>query len=167
MAGIHFFDFETPVPEQEEIYARLIECESREDLLYSYVHTRVAEEDGVVSGSLLSYPGEIYHDLRHKTFTELWPDLSRMDETSEQETDPGEYYLDTLAVLPEFRHRGIGRALLEDGIRQGTELGYKQMALVADMDMPHLIRLYEKVGFRLADRRRAFGVDFQRMIFTL
>ena len=90
-----------------------------------------------------------------------------MDETSERETDPGEYYLDTLAVLPEFRHQGIGRTLLEDGIRKGAELGYKQMALVADMDMPHLIRLYEKVGFRLADRRRAFGVDFQRMIYSL
>ncbi|MBR1435291.1 MAG: hypothetical protein IJ584_09285 [Bacteroidales bacterium] len=69
MAGMHFYDFETPVPKQEDIYVRLIECERREDLLYSYVNTRVAEEDGVVAGSLLSYPGDIYRDLRRKTFT--------------------------------------------------------------------------------------------------
>ena len=167
MAGMHFHDFETPVPEQEDIYNRLIVCERRTDMLYSYVHTRVAEMDGHAAGSLLSYPGEIYRDLRHRTFTELWPDMATLDETSEQETDPGEYYLDSLAVLPEFRRRGIGRMLLEDGIRKGAALGYEQIALVADGDMPHLIRLYESIGFHLADHRHAFGVDFQRMIYSV
>ena len=166
MAGMHFYDFETEIPADSDIYERLIECEGRDDLLYSYRFTRVAEVLGVPVGSLLSYPGEIYRDMRHKTFNELWPDLAQMDAESEMETGPGEYYLDTLAVLPSYRHHGIGKALLVDGIRKGESLGYDRIALVADSGMPHLVRLYESIGFVPADHRHVFGVDFQRMIFA-
>lgn len=167
MAGMHFYDFETDVPEETKIYRRLVECERRIDLLYTYKFTRVAEVDGQLAGALLSYPGELYRDLRHNTFTELWPDMAKMDAESEQETGPGEYYLDSLAVHPAFRHQGIGRALLDDGIRKGSTLGYRQIALLADAEMPHLVCLYQSLGFVPADHRRAFGVDFQRMIYTL
>ena len=167
MAGMHFFDFETDIPEEEEIFLRLVESEEREEWLYSYKNTRIAEMNGEIAGALLSYPGDIYRDLRHKTFFELWPDLIQMEAESDQETDPGEYYLDSLAVLPAFRHRGIGRALLLDGIQKGIDLGYRQIALVADADMPHLVRLYEFIGFRPTEHRQAFGVDFQRMIYTV
>ena len=167
MAGMHFYDFETDIPEDTNIYERLIECERREDLLYSYRYTRVAEMDGAPVGSLLSYPGEIYREMRHKTFSELWPDLARMDAESEMETGPGENNLDSLAVLPSCRHHGIGKELLVDGIRKGEGLGYDRIALVADSEMPHLVRLYESIGFIPADHRLAFGVDFQRMIHEI
>lgn len=35
--------FETEVPQNEALYRRLIDCEQREDLLYSYKYTRMAE----------------------------------------------------------------------------------------------------------------------------
>ena len=89
-----------------------------------------------------------------------------MEAASDQETDPGEYYLDSLAVLPSYRGRGIGRALLRDGIDKSMSLGYKQIALVADSDMPHLIKLYSSLGFIPAGHRHAFGVDFQRMNYA-
>lgn len=47
MAGMHFYDFEMDVPDDADIYERLIESERREDLLYSFRYTRVAELDGV------------------------------------------------------------------------------------------------------------------------
>ena len=96
-----------------------------------------------------------------------WPDLARMDAESEMETGPGEYYLDSLAVVPSCRHHGIGKALLLDAIRKGERLGYDRIALVADSGMPHLVRLYESIGFVPADHRHAFGVDFQRMIYEV
>ena len=73
--------------------------------------------------------------------------------------------LDTLAVVPEYRHRGIGRALLEDGIRLGKSKGFDLITLVVDSDMPDLVRLYKSVGFRSHDHRRIFGVDFLRMAY--
>lgn len=167
MAGMHFYDFETSPPEDEDIYVRLVGSERTENWLYSYRYTRVAEVDGLAVGSLLSYPGDIYRDLRQKTFSAIWPELSQMEAESDQETGPGEYYLDTLAVLPAYRGHGIGRELLKDGIQKGIRLGFKRIALVADAGMPHLIRLYESVGFLPADHRLAFGVDSQRMIYTV
>ncbi len=167
MAGMHFYDFETDIPGDNEIFERLVACERRTDTLYTYVHTRVAEMDGIAVGSLLSYPGDIYRELRHKAFTELWPELSEMDATSDQETDPGEYYLDSLAVLPQYRGKGIGRGLLRDGIEKGRSLGYTKVALVADSEMPHLISLYSSLGFIPEGHRHVFGVDFQRMVYSM
>ena len=165
MAGMHYYDFEPIKPEMEGFYQSLVDCERRTDLLYTFANSRIAEIDGEVAGSLLSYPGDNYKELRHRTFSELWPEYISMDTDSEQETGPGEYYLDTLAVVPEYRHRGIGRALLEDGIRLGMSQDFDLITLVVDSDMPDLVRLYESVGFRSHDHRRIFGVDFLRMAY--
>lgn len=167
IAGMHFYDFETEIPKNKDIYLNLVDCEKRTDLLYSYKDSRIAEVDGKVVGSLLSYPGDNYKELRRKSFAVFWPDYMAIDEESEMETGPGEYYLDTLAVLPEYRRRGIGRALLEDGIKRGIEAGYKLITLVVDSDMPDLIRLYESVGFKKAEHRWIFRVDFLRMVYSV
>ena len=98
MAGMHYYDFGPLDPGHEGIFRSLTECERRTDLLYTFANSRIAEIDGKVAGSLLSYPGDNYKELRHKTFSELWPEYISMDTDSEQETGPGEYYLDTLAV---------------------------------------------------------------------
>ena len=155
LAGFHLYDFESEGPKDKKLYLLLNECIKREDLLYTFKFARIAEVDGAAAGALLSYPGELYRGLRHKTFVELWPDLLRLDAESEQETGPGEFYLDSLAVL-----------LIEDGIRKGIDLGYKQIGLVADVTMPHLIRLYESYGFVTEECRKVLGINFQRMVYT-
>lgn len=167
MAGMHLFDFEEETPDNGELYNRLTECERRDDLLYTYKNSRVAEVDGVVVGSLLSYPGDIYKELRHRTFIDLWPDMMALDAESEQETCPGEYYLDSLAVLPSFRGRGVGRALIQDSIQRGIGLGYNKITLVVDSGMPHLMGLYKSLGFDIAGHCHAFGVDFHKMEYRI
>ena len=74
--------------------------------------------------------------------------------------------LGSLSVLPEYRRRGIGSALLKDGIKKGIAAGFKTITLVVDSDMPHLIKLYESVGFQKAERRWIFGIDFLRMVYV-
>lgn len=165
MAGMHFTDFDKCMTDDMSlILKRLTLCEERPDTLYTYARTRVAELAGQPAGALLSYPGELYKELKESTFKEFWQAFFEEFAHDDPETEAGEYYLDSLAVLPAFRRQGIGRALLEDGIRIGRGLGYDQIALVADSDYPHLIRLYESVGFVPAGRRHAFGTDFLRMI---
>ena len=171
-AGMHFCDFGGKVADDidgdiEDLLARMTACSMREDLLESYKRTRVAEMDCVPVGSLLSYSGEVYRELRHKTFTEFWPELSYMEASSEMEADPGEYYLDTLAVHPDYRRQGIGLSLIRDGISLGRALGYRRIVIAADSDFPHLVRLYESAGFTPADHRHAFGVDYQRMMLEV
>lgn len=167
LAGMHFADFDDQLSDEvSDIFKNLVVCEGREDTLYTYRQTRVAEVDGKLAGALLSYPGALYKELKENTFREFLPDLFARFGNDEPETDPGEYYLDSLAVHPDFRHMGIGSALLEDGIQIGLSKGFNRIALIADAKMPHLIRIYESMGFVPADQRHAFGTDFLRMIYS-
>lgn len=60
---MHFYDFEGFLSDDmTDLLERFAECEGREDTLYSWKHSRLAEVDGVPAGALLSYPGEYYLD---------------------------------------------------------------------------------------------------------
>ena len=166
LAGFHMADFEGILSDDlSDLLERITEIERREDTLYSYSRTRIAEVDGKPAGALLSYPGELYLGLREKTFREFWPSFFTQFGNDEPETDPGEYYLDSLAVHPDYRRLGLGRALVEDGIKIGLSEGFTRIALVADAGMPRLVSLYESMGFVPAEHRHAFGIDFQRMVY--
>lgn len=168
LAGMHLYDFEEIVNDDlADALENITQSEGREDTLYTYSRTRIAEVDGKPAGALLSYPGELYKELRDKTLREYWPSFFTQFNNDESETDSGEYYLDSLAVHPDFRRLGIGRALLEDGIKIGLSKGFTQIALVADAGMPHLIKIYQSIGFVPADHRNVFGTDFLRMIYTV
>lgn len=168
MAGMHFNNFEdNNSSELQDMLKCLTDCEERPDTIYTFKHTRVAEIDGVPAGSLLSYPGEIYKEVRTRTFREIWSDMGDVDNDSEQETGPGEFYLDSLAVHPDFRGKGIGRALMLDGIEKGKSLGYKKIALLVDEDYPHLVKMYSSIGFHEDGHRHVFGVNFLRMVFEI
>lgn len=168
LAGMHLYDFEEIVNDDlANALENITQSEGREDTLYTYSRTRIAEVDGKPAGALLSYPGELYKELRDKTLREYWPSFFTQFNNDESETDSGEYYLDSLAVHPDFRRLGIGRALLEDRIKIGLSKGFTQIALVADAGMPHLIIIYQSIGFVPADHRNVFGTDFLRMIYTV
>jgi [ribosomal protein S18]-alanine N-acetyltransferase len=52
-----------------------------------------------------------------------------------------------MALLPEYRGKGIGTVLLEKILTVAKELGFEQVSLSVDPDNPAL-RLYERVGFK-------------------
>lgn len=168
LAGFHFSDFDEMVSDDmSDALERLTECEACEDTLYSFTKTRVAEVDGTPAGALLSYPGELFKELRDRTFRQYWPSFFELYPNDEPEADPGEYYLDSLAVHPDFRKRGLGKVLLMDGIQKGVALGFKKVTLIADTGYPHLISFYEALGFVPEGHRHVTGTEFQRLIYTL
>lgn len=167
LAGMHFYDFETEIPEDGVMFDRLTESEGSPGWLDSYEHCRIAEMDGMAVGAIQSFPGDEYRELRRKSFRAHWPQYMQMEAESDQEADPGEYFIDSLAVVPACRRQGIGRALLMDAIRKGAALGYRQVSITVDSDLPQLIRYYASLGFVPADHRRTFGVDFLRMLYPV
>jgi len=57
--------------------------------------------------------------------------------------------VEDLGVLPEHRHKGLGRALLLEGMRALRRRGCTHLALSVDSENPTgALRLYESVGFR-------------------
>ena len=62
------------------------------------------------------------------------------------ETEAGEFYLDSLAIYPEYRRRGIARQLLKRATEHAASLNLPA-ALLVDKGNPNAERLYRSVGF--------------------
>lgn len=139
----------------------------RRDVLYSYRHALIARLDGEPVGLCLAYPGEGYHEVRERTFAlfaALHPDEpDTMDLAhAEDETQAGEFYIDSLAVLPAFRRRGIARRLMQAQMERGCALGLPRQTLLVDPANPGAQRLYASLGFRHESDCYAFGQTYWR-----
>lgn len=122
----------------------------RDDSQYSYKNTLVAMADETVVGIAVSYDGGHLHELR-KAFieaakTHIGKDHSGMDD----ETQAGELYLDSLAVLPEYRRQGIAQQLLKATKEKADKLKLPCVGLLVDKGNPAGEALYATVGFQYA-----------------
>lgn len=138
-----------------------------ENSMYSFNKSMIARIDGVPVGCVVSYSGDDYLSLREYTWPRLWEDAdSESVNNSEIEAFPGEYYLDSMAILPEYRGRNIGKILMEAAIGRGRSLGYKNFSLLVDVDKPRLQSYYESLGFSVKGEVTFMGHRFNRMTLT-
>ena len=75
----------------------------------------------------------------------------------DDETGPGDFYYDSVAVDPSYRGSGIGSALFDAMDRRAAELGFDVAGLLVDLDNPAAERLYERLGFRTVGEKDFFG----------
>ena len=149
----------------ESIFSRLAR---RTDSQYSYLNTRIAlTREGKKAGVCISYDGGELRRLRRSFFEEAnrllgWNMTDDEIEAVPGETCEEEFYLDSLAILPEFRGRGIGRLLIEDASEKAGKHNLPLGLLVADGN--HEARkLYEKCGFKPVSRRLFAGEEMTNM----
>ena len=164
---------------------------ARPDTLYSYTRTRVACVDGKAVGSLTAYSGDDYQPLRNFTWGLLNTVFASNDTSDEEASDedsvpgvpsaepeciPGEFYLDSMAILPEFRRMTfeyagstdrIGHLLMLDGIEEGHRKGFLRISLIVDKAKPRLKTYYSALGFRPDGEVLFFGHLYDRMIKDL
>lgn len=79
---------------------------------YSYKNTLVAMASGKVVGIAVSYDGGRLKRLRRAFIAAAKEYIGKDHSGMDDETQPGELYLDSLAVLPEYRRMGIARKLV-------------------------------------------------------
>lgn len=140
----------------------------RDDVLYSWRNSFLAEvEDaaGVMRpvGMVTAYDGRYYKPWQQQTFALVRQHLGIEFPGMEDEAVPGDYYIDSLAVLPEWRGRGIGTALLRHAIAEGQQRGLR-VTLAVDPDNPTAQRLYHQLGFRPDGDLFIFGHTYWRMV---
>lgn len=138
-----------------------------DDTLYSVRNTLVAEVDGVCAGCIIAYDGGRYEDMRKKTSTMLNAQWKQYYENTEAETRAGEYYLDTLAVDPKFRHKGIGRQLIYQALETGEALGFDIASLLVLASDNGLRAMYSSCGFKADRNVRCFDNEYLRMVSIL
>lgn len=137
----------------------------RENSQYSYKNTLVAMDGDKVIGISVSYDGARLHELR-RAFIEaakkyIGKDHSGMDD----ETQAGELYLDSLAVLPEYRRQGIARKLLKATKERANRLGLPCVGLLVDKDNPIGEALYTSIGFRYINDNQWGGHSMKHLIW--
>ncbi len=164
LAGIDMLDLDAVLPDQQRgVYEHLMAICRMDDTLYSYCNTRIAEIDGRSVGALVAYDGARYAKMREKTFGLVRQnsglDLSR----NAMETGPGEFYLDSMAILPDYRGFGIGKMLIRDRLAYAQKQGFHKATLLVAMDKMRLQKYYESEGFAFGEELFVFGSWYNKL----
>jgi len=119
-------------------------------------------------------------EIDQVSFSNPWPERSYRYELSENpaaqlfvaKTDDGaliaylgywligdEVHISTFAVDPDFRRQGIGENLLKNALADAARRGAQVATLEVRASNAAAIRLYEKLGFKVAGTREGYYHD--------
>ena len=147
----------------EDFRQMITELVEREDSQYSYLNTLVAMEEDKVVGISVSYDGGRLYELRHAFIEAAKVHIGKDHSGMDDETQAGELYLDSLAVLPEYRHQGIARKLLLTTKERAKRMGLP-VGLLVDKDNSVSESLYVSIGFRYMNNTQWGGHSMKHMI---
>ena len=119
---------------------------------FSWRNAQVAEVDGAVAGLLVGYLIEDPVDLSNLgEMHKIVRPLAQLEAEA-----PGYWYVNVLAVYPEFRGMGIGSMLLKHADEIGRDKS-KGMAIIVASENTGAKRLYERAGYRARSCRPLVG----------
>jgi ribosomal protein S18 acetylase RimI-like enzyme len=126
---------------------------------FSYQFTDVIEKEKTVIGILISYPGRIMDHLGLSMGMQLWRiygaiGFARFARRAlplafSREADRDEYFVNTLAVAPDFQGQGIGSYLLAHVENKAVKMFCRKCALSVSVSNPGARRLYKRCGYRV------------------
>jgi ribosomal protein S18 acetylase RimI-like enzyme len=128
----------------------------REQGAFSFRNTVLLEERGRVAGCLIGYP-------LPKQAEPIPPDLPAMFRPLQELENfvPGTWYVNVLALYPEFRGRGFGTGLLAIADRIAADLGLRGLSIIVSDANAAARRLYERCGYRQAATRPMVKEDWE------
>lgn len=85
----------------------------------------------------------------------------------DDETQAGEVYLDSLAVMPDHRGKGIATSLLRAMIEKAAKEGHPAVGLLVDKGNPNAERLYLHVGFEYANDSSWGGHPMRHLVYRI
>jgi DNA-3-methyladenine glycosylase I len=130
-----------------DFYRMMTMLAEREDSQYSYKNVLVAMDSDKLVGIAVSYDGGRLHELRQAFIKAAKEYIGKDHSGMDDETQAGELYLDSLAVVPEYRRQGIARQLLKTTKKKADVMGLPCVGLLVDKGNPAGEALYASVGF--------------------
>lgn len=123
---------------------------------YSYNNILVWDEQAEVCGMIMAYDGAKLDELR-KPFLAYTTTHLGFTGTPENETQPGEYYIDCLAVKPGHQGKGIAKSLIKALFTRAAELGHHTVGLLVSKGNHKAKKLYTNLGFELVGEQALLG----------
>ncbi|MGI6487091.1 MAG: GNAT family N-acetyltransferase [Syntrophothermaceae bacterium] len=142
----------------------------------SYDFIDVAEESHALAGLAVSYPGNTIPRINQPVFNFLQQAYGKHASALKtnvipilkaQEAEMDEYYLDALAVHPDFTGRGVGTALLKHVQKKAKRLGYTRTSLLVEKNNPRAFKLYHRLGYKKTGMVRMKNLEFDKMVKPL
>jgi ribosomal protein S18 acetylase RimI-like enzyme len=126
------------------------ECYACDQGDYSYRNCWLAEAAGRRAGALLSFP----MPARDTADVVSAPPIDGSDVFAPYKylEAPETWYVCGVALLPEYRGRGIGTQLMRIAAQQAREHGYDRLSLVVFEQNTGALRLYRRLGYQVIDR---------------
>ncbi len=115
---------------------------------FSYRNAIMIEADGAAAGCLIGYPLPEQPEPIPPDFPGLVRPLQELENLA-----PGTWYVNVLAVRPDYRGRGLGGQLLALADETGRATGARGMSVIVADKNTGAFRLYERFGYRQAAAR--------------
>ena len=130
---------------------------------YSYRNALIAEINNTPAGAVIAYDGARLDELRTQTLRIIHrynPDFA----FTEDETEAGEYYLDSLCVLPQYRKMSVATRLINALCEKVFSEGHNRVGLIVDFNNPNAERLYTSLGFKRIKTRNFLGHQMWHLV---
>ena len=131
---------------------------------YSYKNTLVAMASGRVVGISVSYDGSCLHELRRAFIQAAKEYIGKDHSGMDNETQAGELYLDSLAVLPAYRRQGIAKKLVLATKKRADAMHLPCVGLLVDYDNQSGEAFYTTLGFRYVGDNQWGGHPMKHLI---
>lgn len=150
----------------KDFHSLITQLAGRQNTQYSYANTICCRDvAGNVVGVCTSYDGSELLRLR-QAFIDGAKKAFGIDHSSiPLETEAGELYIDSLAVLPEYRGQGIASMLLEKTKEKCVRMGIPAVGLLVDNGNPKAELLYRKCGFEVVGVNEWGGHPMKHMVW--
>lgn len=153
----------TFIGEQDTIKAVdfLLYFTEKENNQYSYQNCWIVEDKNQIIAAVNLYDGGKLYKLR-KPITDYLTTHFVQNLNIEDETESGEYYIDSLGVHPQYQGKGIGSKLLLFLIK---EYSYQNqpLGLLVDEENPLAKKFYLKLGFKSVGKKKLMGKNMEHL----
>lgn len=121
----------------------------------SIANTILAESDGIRIGAMISYREENVtpNGSESRDHSPLPRDLIEALKPYRDLSDPDSLFIAELCCLPEARGQGLGTQFLACARESAASRGLPRVSLRVFSDNVGAVRLYERSGFQIVDRR--------------
>lgn len=121
---------------------------AREEGSFSWRNAAIIEHAGEAAGCLIGYPIAEEPAAIPPDMPAMFVPMQELENLS-----PGTWYVNVLAVLPQYRGEGLGTQLLDLAAECARALGRRGLSVVVSDANSGARRLYERCGYRLAAER--------------
>ena len=135
---------------------------NKENNQYSYQNCWVAEKENIIIAAANIYDGATLEELRLPVLQYLKKEFGN-DINPEDETEAGEFYIDSIGVQTDERGKGVGSQMLqflvdEYAVRRGKNLG-----LLVEEANASAKRLYIRLGFKRVGEKIFMGKKMEHL----